>query len=100
MLENTWLIVASDHGDYTGEKGLFNQSECLYECLLHVPLIIVPPAGTRAARWSLERDQALDVQRQFVEGLYLLAEFSERILHYQVVKTGQAYVIPIVADAA
>jgi arylsulfatase A-like enzyme len=45
MLENTWFIIASDHGDYTGEKGLFCKSESLYECLLHVPLIIRPPAG-------------------------------------------------------
>lgn len=43
MLENTWVILGSDHGDYTGEKGLFNKSESLYKCLLHVPLIIVPP---------------------------------------------------------
>lgn len=45
MLENTWFIIASDHGDYTGEKGLFCKSESLYECLLHVPLIIRPPTG-------------------------------------------------------
>jgi len=45
-LENTWIIIGSDHGDYTGEKGLFNKSESLYECLLHVPLIIVPPHST------------------------------------------------------
>jgi arylsulfatase len=43
LLENTWIILGSDHGDYCGEKGLFNKSESLYECLLHVPLIIVPP---------------------------------------------------------
>lgn len=45
LLENTWIILGSDHGDYTGEKGLFNKSESLYKCLLHVPLIIVPPKG-------------------------------------------------------
>lgn len=45
MLENTWIILGSDHGDYTSEKGLFNKSESLYKCLLHVPLIIVPPKG-------------------------------------------------------
>jgi arylsulfatase A-like enzyme len=45
-LDNTWIILGSDHGDYTGEKGLFNKSESLYKCLLHVPLIIVPPQGT------------------------------------------------------
>lgn len=46
MLENTWIIIGSDHGDYTGEKGLFNKSESLYRCLLQVPLIIVPPSGS------------------------------------------------------
>ncbi|MBT4820556.1 MAG: sulfatase-like hydrolase/transferase [Lentisphaerae bacterium] len=50
LLENTWVILSSDHGDYTGEKGLFNKSESLYECLLHVPLIIVPPPGTPGSR--------------------------------------------------
>ncbi len=45
MLDNTWIIIGSDHGDYTGEKRLFNRSESHYECLLHVPLIIVPPSG-------------------------------------------------------
>jgi len=48
-LENTWIIIGSDHGDYTGEKGLFNKSESLYECLLHVPLIIVPPHRSTAS---------------------------------------------------
>lgn len=46
LLENTWIILGSDHGDYTGEKGLFNKSESLYKCLLHVPLVIVPPKGS------------------------------------------------------
>lgn len=45
MLENTWIVLGSDHGDYTGEKGFFNKSESHYKCLLHVPLVIVPPKG-------------------------------------------------------
>ena len=43
LLENTWFVISADHGDYTGEKGLFSKSESLYECLLHVPLIICGP---------------------------------------------------------
>jgi arylsulfatase A-like enzyme len=50
LLENTWIILGSDHGDYTGEKGMFAKTESLYECLLHVPLIIVPPLGSDALR--------------------------------------------------
>jgi arylsulfatase A-like enzyme len=48
LLDNTWIIISSDHGDYGGEKGLFMKTESLYECLLHVPLVIVPPAE---AQW-------------------------------------------------
>jgi arylsulfatase A-like enzyme len=48
LLENSWIIIGSDHGDYSGEKGMFAKTESLYECLLHVPLIIVPPAGSDA----------------------------------------------------
>lgn len=50
LLEDTWLIISSDHGDYTGEKGLFTKTESLYECLLHVPLVIVPPPGSSFPR--------------------------------------------------
>jgi arylsulfatase A-like enzyme len=45
LLENTWVIFTSDHGDYAGEKGMFAKSETLYDCLLHVPMCFVPPAG-------------------------------------------------------
>lgn len=50
MLENTWFFISSDHGEYAGEKGLFGQTESLYECLLHVPMIIVPPPSLKAPR--------------------------------------------------
>ncbi|MFA5865469.1 MAG: sulfatase-like hydrolase/transferase [Phycisphaerae bacterium] len=50
MLDNTWFILAADHGDYAGEKGLFNKTESLYECLLHVPLIIRPPDNISCQR--------------------------------------------------
>jgi len=50
MLENTWIVMGSDHGDYTGEKGLFMKTESLYECLLHVPLVIVPPKDSDIPR--------------------------------------------------
>ena len=55
MLDNTWIIVASDHGDFLGEKGLFAKTESLYECLLHVPLIIAPPPSTGLARGKQNR---------------------------------------------
>ncbi|MBO9604526.1 MAG: sulfatase-like hydrolase/transferase [Paenibacillaceae bacterium] len=69
MLDNTWIIVTSDHGDYTGEKGLFNKTETPYECLTHVPLVIVPPEG-----WTWRRQFQVD---ELVE----LADIFPTILH-------------------
>ena len=50
VLDHTWLIVTADHGEGMGEHGLFDHGESLYAQEIHVPLVIVPPAGRRAAR--------------------------------------------------
>src|SRR5262249_29218381 len=45
--DRTWLIIASDHGESFGEHaGVFCHGMSLYQTELHVPLLIVPPAGT------------------------------------------------------
>ena len=50
MLENTWIVFTSDHGDYATEKGMFAKTESLYECLLHVPMFVVPPVGSEVPK--------------------------------------------------
>lgn len=54
ILDNTLLIVTSDHGDEFGEHGLLAHTFGLYNTLLHVPLIIRCPEefrpGTRVKR--------------------------------------------------
>ena len=51
LLEDTVLIVTSDHGDSLGEHGHIGHRLFLYEQLVHVPLVIRYPArfvpGTR-----------------------------------------------------
>lgn len=44
-LEDTVLVVTSDHGESFGEHGLFDHQYGLYEPLLSVPLVIRWPAG-------------------------------------------------------
>jgi arylsulfatase A-like enzyme len=45
-LDQTWLIVTSDHGESFGEHtGYFCHGTSLYDTELHVPLVIVPPSG-------------------------------------------------------
>ena len=46
VLDRTWLIIASDHGESFGEHaGIFCHGTSLYQTELHVPLLIVPPGG-------------------------------------------------------
>ena len=54
LLENTVLIITSDHGENLGDHGLMDHAYCLYDTLLNVPLIIRGPtefpAGERVSR--------------------------------------------------
>jgi arylsulfatase A-like enzyme len=46
LLERTWVIITADHGESFGEKpGVFWHGTSLYRSQLHVPLVMVPPAG-------------------------------------------------------
>lgn len=46
VLEQTWVFITADHGESFGEHpGIYRHGTSLYETQLHVPLIIVPPAG-------------------------------------------------------
>jgi arylsulfatase A-like enzyme len=51
LLDNTLLVITSDHGENLGEHHLMDHAYCLYDTLLHVPLIVGGladfPAGQR-----------------------------------------------------
>jgi arylsulfatase A-like enzyme len=49
ILENTLVIVTSDHGEEMGEHGLYGHGKSLYGQELHVPLVILPPRGRAPA---------------------------------------------------
>ena len=45
LLENTWLVLTSDHGELF-ERGLKGHSKpALYQPVIHIPLMIFPPGG-------------------------------------------------------
>jgi arylsulfatase A-like enzyme len=48
VLDKTWIVVTSDHGEGLGEHDLFEHGESLYSTEIHVPLLIVPPSGIKA----------------------------------------------------
>lgn len=45
-LDRTWVILVSDHGESFGEhEGVYVHGSSLYQTELHVPLVVIPPAG-------------------------------------------------------
>jgi arylsulfatase A-like enzyme len=47
-LDNTIVVIASDHGELFGEHGLYGHSQSLHFRVLHVPLVVLSPGLTPA----------------------------------------------------
>jgi arylsulfatase A-like enzyme len=59
LLENTIVVIASDHGEHFGENGFMRHGTTLYLPSIHVPLIIRAPgtpAGVRVSESVTTRD--------------------------------------------
>jgi arylsulfatase A-like enzyme len=50
LMENTLLIVTSDHGEHFGEHGLIGHGNSLYRREVHVPLVVIPPGRSSIAK--------------------------------------------------
>lgn len=48
LLDETLIVVTSDHGEHFGEHGLVSHSFSLYEGLVRVPLLVRQPGGIHA----------------------------------------------------
>ena len=59
--DETMLIITADHGENLGDHGLMAHKYCLYETLLHVPLIVRYPAGIATPGRVAAQVQTLDV---------------------------------------
>jgi arylsulfatase A-like enzyme len=61
LLDNTVLVITSDHGENLGEHGLMDHAYCLYDTLLHVPLIVCGPSDFSRAQRVRQPVQTLDL---------------------------------------
>jgi len=66
LLENTWLVVTSDHGELFGESDMVFHTAGSHYQLLHVPLIVRPPGGIDG-RTVNAPVQPVDIFRSLVE---------------------------------
>ena len=66
-MDNTLLIITADHGENIGEHGLMDHQYCIYDTLIHVPLIIrFPRAEFKPA--------SVDNQVQTIDIFYSILE--------------------------
>lgn len=42
-LDRTWVVITSDHGEHFGDHDRFGHGNSLYNELVHVPLLLIPP---------------------------------------------------------
>jgi len=70
ILERTWVIVAADHGESFGEHPrVFRHGGSLYQTELHVPLVIIPPAGSPTKQVVTEAVSLRDLAATVVDVL-------------------------------
>jgi len=55
-LEHSWLVITSDHGEELWDHGGFLHGHSLFDELLRVPLVIVPPRAASDARRGVRVD--------------------------------------------
>ena len=68
ILERTWLIITSDHGESFGEHaGVFCHGTSLYQTELHVPLLIIPPGGAATKQVVKEAVSLRDLAATIVD---------------------------------
>jgi arylsulfatase A-like enzyme len=61
MLDRTMVIITADHGENIGDHQMMGHAYCLYDTLLHVPLIIHYPDGTVTSGRVGRQVQTLDL---------------------------------------
>jgi arylsulfatase A-like enzyme len=61
LLDNTILIITADHGENLGDHGLMDHQYCVYDTLVHVPLIIRYSASFPARHRETALVQTLDL---------------------------------------
>ena len=67
LLDSTWIIITSDHGEFFGEHGLVEHSKDVYEEVLDVPLIVRAP-GQELGEVLATPISSVDIPRLVLDG--------------------------------
>ncbi len=69
LLDETLVIVVSDHGENIGHHGMMEHQFCLYESLLRVPLVIRWPEAFEAGEVRNDAVQLVDLLPTILEAV-------------------------------
>jgi arylsulfatase A-like enzyme len=76
LIDNTLIIVMSDHGEMFGEHGLYGHDHALTESLLHVPMVIRFPGQERRGQRVSRPVRSVDLLPTILEHLDLDLDLS------------------------
>ena len=71
LLENTLVIVTSDHGEQIGEHGVIAHGASLYRQEVHVPLLVIPPSRSSVTKIVNEPVSLRDIPATVAEWVNL-----------------------------
>jgi arylsulfatase A-like enzyme len=71
VLDNTLVVVTSDHGEHLGDHGLFFHGGSLYRQLVQVPLLILGKSGIPVGRTVVEPVSLCDLPATLIDLLGL-----------------------------
>ncbi len=91
IYDDTAIFVFSDHGDFTGDYGLVEKTQCTFEdCLTRVPFVVKPPKD-------------VPVQPGVREALVELVDFPATVEALTGIKPGHTHfgrsLLPVIAGA-
>ena len=78
--DDTLVVVTADHGEALFEHGQVGHEPCLYDELLHVPLLVRPPGGTDAGSVT----EVVETQARHID-------IAPTILDYAGVESPESY---------
>ena len=94
LLDNTLLIIIADHGENFGEHQLMGHMYCLYDTLLHVPMIIRYPKLFPPKTKSSQLVQSVDIFPTILDIIGTYSEFEEHLQGYSLLKQDEGSTRP------
>ncbi len=89
LMDNTILIVTSDHGENIGEHGMIDHQFNIYDTLIKVPLLIRLPEGTTGVLSGIDQIQLVDIAPTLLEILGFKTESSDPPFQGQSIVRGE-----------